>query len=308
MIAIDFGNAYYIKLGRGGEWERDSIATGKIRFGWRHQSIVDINAKCWELIESQLREKDHGKRIPATTSDFNALMIIAKSDADDIWITFHQSKLWWTRVAPGEVQKDEISKFRITSQPWSDRASDGKLLAVTEIPGKISQIQGFRATFCRVKPIDLLRRTINGTSSELSSTIRKLREQLSHQLTSAIKELHWKDFETLVDLVFRAAGWVRVSVLGQHEKAYDLLLREPVTGNRSVVQVKSKAGRKDLDETITSFSAKDFRRVFFVVHSPERTLVSDTCVPSHVELILPARLGELAMDAGLAGWLADKVT
>lgn len=309
MPTINSTAAFYIKLGRSGKWEADSIKNGKLRFGWGEQSVEDINAGRWNLIEEQLRAKDQGKRIAATTSDLNALKILTESRPEDVWITFHQSKLWWTRLAPRPVQQDDISKFRLTARPWSDRAADGRLLVVNQLPGKISQIQGFRATVCRVKCADLLQRTLNGTRSPMATAISDHRKALSQDLTQAIKELHWKDFETLVDLVFRAAGWVRESILGQHEKAYDLLLREPITGDRYVVQVKSRAGLADLQDTVAKFSAKDFRRIFFVVHSPNDDLVAGAGVlPSHVEIVGPHRLGELAMDAGLAGWLEVKVS
>lgn len=138
---IDFTNAFYIKLGRGGEWESDSIEAGKLRLGWQRQSVDDINAGRWTRIDEQLRAKDRGKRVSATTSDLNALKIIAVSGVEDIWITFHKAKLWWTRLASGAVEQDSISKFRRTEQPWCDRATDGRLLAVNGLPGKISQIQ-----------------------------------------------------------------------------------------------------------------------------------------------------------------------
>ncbi len=308
MSPIDFTTAFYIKLGRGGEWEDDSIETGKLRLGWRQQSVDDINAGRWDLIEEQLRTKDQGKRVAATTSDLKALKIIAQSSGEDIWITFYKAKLWWTRLASGPVQQDSISKFRRTAERWRDKAADGRLLVINALPGKISQLQGFRATVCRVNYMDLLRRTLNGTRSHLAAKIKDHRKSLAQDLTEAIKELHWKDFETLVDLVFRAAGWVRVSVLGQHEKAYDLLLREPITGDRYVVQVKSQAGLADLRGTIEKFSARDFRRIFFAVHSPDDDLVAATDIPDHVEIVSPQRLGELAMDAGLVGWLEDKVS
>jgi hypothetical protein len=306
--SIDFTNAFYIKLGRAGVWESDAIETGKLRLGWSRQSIDDINAGRWNLIDEQLRAKDQGKRVAATTSDVNALKTIAASGGEDVWITFHKAKLWWTRLAPGPVEQDSVSKFRQTGQPWSDRAADGRLLVVNAIPGKISQIQGFRATVCRVRYGDLLRRTLNGTQSALATAIRDHREILAQDLTEAIKELHWQDFETLVDLVFRAAGWVRVSVLGQQAKAYDLELREPVIGDRYVVQVKSQAGLADLQATVANFSPEDFRRIFFIVHSPDDDLLDATDIPKHVEIVSPRRLGELALDAGLARWLEEKVS
>jgi hypothetical protein len=86
---IEFENAYFIKLGRGGEWEEDSIRGGKLRLGWKRQTIDDINAKRWDVIRQQLQ----------STSDLNALRILAESSPEDIWITFHQAKLWWTRLA-----------------------------------------------------------------------------------------------------------------------------------------------------------------------------------------------------------------
>ncbi|MCH7751957.1 MAG: hypothetical protein IH898_07375 [Planctomycetes bacterium] len=149
---------------------------------------------------------------------------------------------------------------------------------------------------------------MNGTRSALAAAISDQRASLAQLLTNAIKELHWKDFETLVDLVFRNAGWIRVSVLGQHAKAYDLELQEPIIGDRYVVQVKSRARNADLESTIANFSPEDFRRVFFVVHSPHDDLLDATDIPEHVDIVSPQRLGELAMDAGLVGWIEEKVS
>jgi hypothetical protein len=301
-------HAYYIKLGRGGKWEDDSIATGKLRLGWSKQSLEDINSddpKRWDRIAKQLRD-DKGIAQVATR-DLNALRDIVKSTPQDLWITFHEAKLWWTQLAPGPVESDDISKFRRTLHPWKDKAESGRLLVVNELPGKIARLQGFRGTACSVKEPELLKRVLSGTRSQVASEIASQRALLCERLTHAIRELHWKDFETLTDLVFRDAGWIRVSVLGQHAKAYDLELREPITGNRYVVQVKSQANRADLDGTVKNFSAADYRRVFFVVHSPSQDLVKAKKLPSHVEVVPPTRLAELAVDAGLSKWIEDKV-
>lgn len=308
MSLTNFTAAFYVKLGRGGIWEVDSVDTSKLRLGWPRQSVEDINARRWDLIEQQLREELHGRPPGVATTDLNGLRIIVESRPDDIWVTFYGAKLWWTRLASAPVEEDEVSKFRRTGQPWSDRDLDGRLLVVNDLPGKIAQLQGFRGTVCRVRYVDLLRRTLNGTRSQLATAINAERAGLSRHLAEAIRELHWKDFETLVDLVFRAAGWVRVSVLGQHAKAYDLELREPITGYRYVVQVKSRADLADLLTTTANFSADDYRRVFFVVHSLANDLVSAVDLPGHVEVVSPERLGDLAMDAGLARWIEDKVS
>jgi len=306
MEPIEFAKAFYVKLGRAGAWETDAIESGMLRLGWSGQSVEDINAGRWDLVEQQLRDENDGKPRGVATRDLNALRMIVGSSRDDVWVTFHQAKLWWTRVT-GPVEVDAISKFRRTVVPWSDRAADHRLLVANELPGKITQLQGFRGTACRVQHAELLRRVLNGTRGLLASAISNNLTSLAGHLTQAINELHWKDFETLVDLVFRDAGWIRVSVVGQHSKAYDLELREPITGDRYLVQVKSRAGISELHDTAASFSPDDFRRIFFVVHSPERSLATSAEIPEHVEVVGPDRLGELALQAGLARWLEDKV-
>ena len=308
MSTIEIPTAYYIKLGQRGIWEADCIETGKLRLGWKYQTVEDINSQHWEIIEGQLGQMYEGKPAGVVTRDLNALKIIAGSEPHDIWITFHQAKLWWAQLAPGPVEEDGVSKFRRTAGPWRDHSTNGKLLIVNNLSGKIAQLQGFRGTVCRVDYIALLQRTVNGTRSPLADSINDQRRSLSETLAEAITELHWKDFETLVDLIFRYAGWKRESVLGQQAKAYDLALRDPIIGDRYVVEVKSQAGLSELNQIVEQFSAEDFRRVFFVVHSPKADLIGAEGIPKHVDIILPQRLGELAMEAGLFGWIEDKIS
>lgn len=296
--------AYYIKLGRGGEWEADAIAAAKLRLGWRHQRIEDLAAGRWDLIEQQLREESRGKPGVATT-DLNRLRDIVNSGPDDVWVTFHAAKMWWTRLLPGPVEEDAMSKFRRTDG-WRSVGGSRTLFA-NELPGKLAQLQAFRGTVCRVTEKALLTRVLTGQRSPLSSSIAAARSDLARALAAAICELHWKDFETLADLVFRQAGWVRNSVLGQQAKALDLELIEPLTRSKYVVQVKSQAGMAELEDTIRSFSADDYRRVYFVVHTPTPELRLCEQLPEHVELLLPERLGELALEAGLTHWIEAKV-
>src|SRR6266487_2978908 len=95
---MNYKNAFYLKLGEGGVWEADSISTGKLRFGWRHQTVDDINTGRWDLIEDQLRAELHNDK-SQTTRALHGLQIITQSRPEDVWITFSQAKLWWTRVA-----------------------------------------------------------------------------------------------------------------------------------------------------------------------------------------------------------------
>ena len=308
MQTLTFRSAYYIKLGRRGCWEADSLSRSLLRIGWGGQTIDDINAGRWTQIEQQLRVQHPGKPQVAT-NDFNRLRDICQSTPDDIWITFHGAKLWWARLTAVGVEQDEMSTYRRVQGAWSDTSLAGRLLVAAELPGKLAQLQGFRGTACHVHQKDLLQRVLTGTRSQLAATISAQRQQLAAAARAAIEQLHWKDYETLVDLVFRATGWTRVSILGQQVKGYDLELREPITQNRYLVQVKSQASLKDLHESTGQFSAADYRRVFFVVHSPSEDLVAASAqdIPAHIDLVPPQRLAELVIDVGLSRWLEDKV-
>lgn len=301
---VQFSRAFYVKLGAGGEWESDSLANGVIRFGWAQQSIDDIHAGRWDRISQQLRAQ---LKPGVATSDLNRLRDIAESTEDDLWITFAGAKLWWARLT-GPVRQDATSKYRATLGGWRDTSTAGKLLILNELPGKLAMLQGFRGTVCRVHEHDLLARVLSGERSELAESISSHRRALAGVMEQAIRALHWKDFETLVDLVFRDTGWERVSVLGQQARGYDLELREAVTGDRYVVQVKSQARRADLAATAAQFSPANYRRVFFVVHSPAADLAGATDLPEYIQLLAPTQLAELALASGLVQWLEDKAS
>jgi hypothetical protein len=178
----------------------------------------------------------------------------------------------------------------------------------TRVPGVLSQLQGFRGTVCKVGDIECLRRLLDGEWSEAYKKVNDARLDLIRQVEVGVKGLHWKDFETLVDLVFRQAGWRRISLLGETMKFADLELEEPINGERYQVQVKSQADANDFADYRDKFTAGGFRKLFFVVHSPKPNLTPQSQGASEsVQLILPNRLAEMVVDAGLVNWLLAKI-
>jgi len=132
---------------------------------------------------------------------------------------------------------------------------------------------------------------------------------LVESVALAIQALHWKDFETLVDLIFRASGWRRTSVLGQHAKGLDLELIEPIMKDRYVVQVKSRAGLPELQETLSQFRESIHRTIFFIVHTPDESLLRFRQRQNkRLRLLLAEDLAQMTIDAGLLSWIEDKVT
>ncbi len=123
--------------------------------------------------------------------------------------------------------------------------------------------------------------------------------------TEMITGLHWADFETLVDLIFARAGWQRISRVGGSQADTDLVLEQPTTSETAFVQVKSKASQAVLDDYIGRFRRRGtYDRMFFVCHSPARTLSVNDMAGVHIWA--GDRLADAAVKAGLFDWLTER--
>ncbi len=109
-----------------------------------------------------------------------------------------------------------------------------------------------------------------------------------------------------MDLVFRQAGWRRLSVLGETMKYSDLELEEPITSERYQVQIKSSADIREFRDYRDQFRGGGFRKLFFVVHHPTQALAGENSTTS-VELVLPMRLATMVVDSGLVSWILAKI-
>lgn len=305
MERISFQQAFYIKLGESGTWEKSSIGESKLRIGWPQQNLSDINSGNWQKIKEELSGESANKGV--VTRDLNALRLICESTPEDVWITFYRSRMWWCRPGSSAIGEDDISKFRQAEGQWSDTDINGNRLLISWLPGDLSKIQGFRGTACRVREIDTLTRILNDKPSPECREIERSRESLVRAVEKGLRKLHWKDFETFVDLLFRASGWRRLSMLGETMKFVDLELEDPITGDRYQVQVKSSATQQEFQRYSDEFEGQEFRKLYFVVHSPDKQLLAAESQRQDVELILPAKLSQMAVDLGLVGWLMHRI-
>src|SRR5690606_25055073 len=115
------------------------------------------------------------------------------------------------------------------------------VLLAGNISGKLLKTQGFRGTICSVPEKKYALSKINCEQMKEVVEVEQALFTLKSKLTFLIQNLQWKDFETLVDLIFRQAGWQRVGDTGKTQKTLDLELFAPVTGERAIVQIKSQS-------------------------------------------------------------------
>ena len=120
-----------------------------------------------------------------------------------------------------------------------------------------------------------------------------------------IRQLDWRDFETLVDLIFARGGWQRSSVLGKNQADLDLILVQPTLGETAWVQIKSGASQAELDDYLGRFRRDgSCDRFFFICHSAAGAL--NLPAEPGLHLWTAGRISDAAIDAGLFDWLMDR--
>lgn len=303
MTAITASSIYYIKLGRGGDWETKSLRDGILRFGYG-QAPHDLCSSgdwkgVWDIMMSI--RGDAG----AATRDVNQIKVFYESDKNSLFITFVGGLLFWCRPSgPVELLGDGTHR-RSTVEGWRNTSVGGQALSTDRLSGGLLKIQMFRGTICEVQASEYLLRKINDQLSPEVAAAEDAERALMKAIIKMMRLLTWKDFELLVDLLFSNSGWRRLSPVGKTQKTVDWELILPITDERAFVQVKSHAtisALRDYEKYLTQTNAYD--RMFFVWHTGD---IPDEGSREDVILLGPEKLARMVLDAGLSAWLREKV-
>jgi len=226
MAHIKADQAYFIKLGGGGLWERPAIESGCLMLGYHELP----HALCLEGRWDQLRECFGPTADPgAVTRHINQVRCFYEAPEDAIWVTFHADSMWWCRSAEGVEVDVNGTKLRKALGGWSNKDLHGRELFKSQLSGKLLAVESFRGTICSVSERPYLLHKLNGTLEPHVEAARSDFNRLVESVIPVIKDLHFKDFETLVDLIFRQSGWQRTGVSGETVKDIDLDLISPIT-------------------------------------------------------------------------------
>ncbi|ANH84183.1 hypothetical protein A8C56_23530 [Niabella ginsenosidivorans] len=298
-----------IKLGQSGQYEKECIENNTLRLGYREVDHQFCITQQWDKVHNYFTTEAGAKSFVAT-SHTNQVKQFYEEGPDTLWITFYANKLWWCFSNPEITLWDDKTKTRPVIGSWSDKDINGNLLLSGNISGKLLKTQGFRGTICSVIEHKYALAKINGEQMQEVVEVEQALANLKTKLTLLIQNLQWKDFETLVDLIFRQAGWQRVSDTGKTQKTLDLDLFAPVTGERAIVQIKAQSNIHEFQDYLKKFELmNNYDRFFYVVHTFVSTL---NRIPEQednkVNLYLVDKVSELTISAGLTEWVIKKTT
>lgn len=308
MLKIAPTAARYIKLGAGNSWFDRCLAEGLVALG-SHEIPHDVCVEQrWSEVQALFEANGRG---PAKAKDFTRQLIDFYTLGEDcLWITFAHKRLWWG-FAEADVEPRHESGFgrrvRRIIGGWRDTDIQGSPLEIDSLSTRLTQLAAYQQTLCGVRAMDYLVNRINRDKEPFIAAAERARDDLIAAAETMIPTLHWADFELMVDLIFAASGWRRVSEVGGSKQAdTDLILEQAATGEKAFVQIKSKTSRKVFGDYVERFRrAETFDRMFFAYHSPVTAFTApEIGRPTHVWD--RTMLAEKTIQAGLFDWLLEK--
>jgi hypothetical protein len=309
-IAFKVGAVRYIKLGEGGKWAAEALRSGILPFGYSAVDHAACAAGNWEKVRQQLVAM--GRKNGGVGQGLRELKDFYQLGEDTLWFTIADGHVWWTfaetRVLEGHKNDlDAPSRFRRTTSGWRNASLSGIPLGIRSLSSALISTANYQMTLCAVKQADYLLRRIQGESEPLREKAEMLISDLTAITEGMIRKLDWKDFETLVDLIFCRGGWQRIGQLGGEQADVDLVLRQPITGETAWVQIKSRSSQAEFEDYHGRFRREGVcDHFFFVYHSAPKPL--RPAADQRVHLWPAAKIASAAIDAGLVKWLSDRMT
>jgi hypothetical protein len=298
--------AYYIKLGSGGEWEQECIRkTQTLRFGYREIPHDLCASGRWADVKTSLVEMRADKG--AATRDLTQIRAFYEAGDDVLWVTFHGNYLWWCFSKRLLRVLADGSKERPAIGAWSSSDVRRRPLSMDRLRGSLLAMQAYRGTICAVREFEYLLNKLNGLTPKAVEEAQTALKNLTDKIEHLIRGLHPADFELLIDLMFRETGWKRVGQLGKTQKDIDLELVSPVTNEKMMVQVKSQSGPAEFKEYKERFATLGgYSKGYFIVHTPDKALESMEPGEDDLRYLGPKQVAKLCVDYGLADWLISK--
>jgi hypothetical protein len=300
----------YVKLGEKGRWENECLEKGIMRFGFgscSQQRLPLCRAGKWDDLQKSYIEESRAKGTAKRSA--NETRTFFEDDGSILWITFAKDPLNWgfrDSALPEAHADSEGGVWRKVADGWCDKDLTGHPLTTDRLSGALTKLAAYRGTSCNVDVAEYAIRRINGQQSPEAERALAALQELRTVVVDLIKLLRWRDFETLVDLIFSTSGWRRQGPVGGTQKTKDIELVLPSTNESGFVQVKSDTTQSEFAHYLKALHDLDqYDRLFFVYHSCSGVPIASD--DDRVTIIGPERVATMVVDAGLVNWVIDKV-
>jgi hypothetical protein len=306
----------FIKLGRKSAWWPISRDTNTIRLGFRQFDFKSCISGNWEQAKTLFIKTTSRSRPADVTRAVNQVREFFELPEATLWVTIEDGDVWWCFAEPevrniytgdNAVEEKQGARTRKVIDRWRNTDVQGKRLRLDGMTTKITKVASFQETICKPHGAADLLRKIRCEESKQYTRAAKAYDDLILSVGDLLDQLHLKDFELLIELVFSSSGWKRISAVGGTQKTLDLALTLPTTGESCFVQVKSqtdKATFEKLVEELDNYSG--YTRMFFVYHTPssrfENSDVDRVTVWSRYEV------AKQVIGAGLVNWTLARTT
>lgn len=318
----DHDEIRYIKLGAGAA-STDELCiksnVAYIGFGTSEDILFSLaQSGDWERFKSLTYERDRQgserARRQRATSATNQVRAFFECDERTLWITFFAGLLYYgsfTGCVTPSLDFDLVGCTRPLGMGWHCEDANKKQLKIENLSGNLTKVRGFQGTSCALDQ-DQKRYILTRLSGKVPPYINQIdraRESMAEAVKQAIKALHPKDFEVLVEIIF-SRSWRRIGQAGGVEKFVDIIFEDPLNPHQRIaVQVKSQTSLKQIEEYCEDRQIERYAKFFFAFHTPDsRELVAKAGLPENVEIIDGDRLADLVVDSGLVHWLKEKTS
>ncbi|HEV7876834.1 restriction endonuclease [Bradyrhizobium sp.] len=304
---LEVGAVRYIKLGEKGKWVSRALSQGILPFGYRAVDHRYCTKGNWEEVRGQL--VGMGRTNGGASQGLRELKDFYSLPDDTLWVTIADGHVWWTFADGPVIENDEAdpeapTRFRRTRKGWCKTSLNGVPFTVRSLSSALISTANYKMTICAIKQADYLLRKICDQIDPFRAAANALQTETTQLAVKMIRQLDWRDFETLVDLIFMRGGWQRISALGREQADVDLILKQPVTGETAWVQVKSRSTQPELDQYLDRFQRHgSCDRFFFVYHSAAKPLSAPA--DARIHLWSAERVASAAAEVGLMDWLVD---
>ncbi|MSQ00257.1 MAG: hypothetical protein EXR71_00005 [Myxococcales bacterium] len=259
------------------------------------------------------------------TAAKNQVKAFVEDDGHTLWFTFHESKLYWAFLDPVRPTAPDTERgfVRGVREKWRCTDVGGKTtLHFDDLSGRLTRTAAYRSTTCTItkEAREYLWRRLRGENPVEATRAQEARTVLLAALVKVIEKFTFKDFELLAELVFTSVGWRRLSLTGSAMPFVDTILEQPLDRRVVGVQVKSVLKAGDLKVYGQKFEHEYsveadgmFHAVYFVYHSdpdsvgPAYEAVAAADGDAPLLLMGPEKIADLALRAGLADWVIERI-